>query len=216
MCNFWRCCSSDVVFDPMKSHEIFQVPTPLGSLFRLQDGFNPKFNAPKDCASVQIYVAYLFYLITASIIFILYVLVFTIYQQVTVRKTGKWESEAKVVENDKVCKIVCEEKARISFRVLVSSFLQGFAPAIVRLAVVLFGLCYIACLTAETIARWGYECSCWQLRNYVINFVNIAFVVMQGFLIVYYPRLTLHINGYIDRCMLNQSVVGIDYVTHTR
>ena len=59
-----------------------------------------------DCASVKIYVAYLFYLVTASITFILYVLAFTIYQQVTVGKSGKWDSEAKVVENDKVCNII--------------------------------------------------------------------------------------------------------------
>ena len=86
----------------------------------MQDAFNPNFNVPDvhnvtgdvpgdDCASVKIYVAYLFYLITASITFILYVLVFTIYQQVTVSKSGTWKSKAKVVENDKVSTIVCEE-----------------------------------------------------------------------------------------------------------
>ena len=87
------------------------------------------------------------------------------------------------------------------------SFLQSFAPAVVRTAVVIFGLCYFAFLTIELIAKWNNDCTCWQRRNYVINFVNIAFVVLQGFLIVYYPRLNLHINSYIDRCTMIQSVL---------
>ena len=87
------------------------------------------------------------------------------------------------------------------------SFLQSFAPAVVRTAVVIFGLCYIAFLTIELIAKWNRDCTCWARRNLVINFVNIVFVVLQAFLIVYYPRLNLHINGYIDRCTLIQTVL---------
>ena len=79
----------------------------------------------------------------------------------------------------------------------------------VRTAVVVFGLIYIAFLTIELIAKWNHDenheekpCKCWARRNFVINFVNILFVVLQAFLIVFYPRLNLHINSYIDRCTL--------------
>ena len=71
---------------------------------RLQDIFKDEsnFDPEKDCASVNIYIAYLFYFISASIVFILYVLVLTCYQQKTVRKTGQWDSNCMVIENDKV------------------------------------------------------------------------------------------------------------------
>ena len=82
-------------------------PTPIESLPRLQDSFKDEanFDPTKDCASVNIYIAYLFYYICASITFILYVLVLTRYQQKTVQNTGQWDSKFMVVENDKVCPV---------------------------------------------------------------------------------------------------------------
>ena len=79
---------------------------------------------------------------------------------------------------------------------------QSFAPVVVRQAAMVFGLCYIAFLTIELIAMWNRECKCWARRNSVINFVNIIFVVLQACLVVYYPRLNLHINRIMDRCTL--------------
>lgn len=62
---------------------------------------------------MNIYIAYLFYYISASIVFILYVLVLTCYQQKTVRKTGQWDSNCMVVENDKVCTAMKSQTFRI-------------------------------------------------------------------------------------------------------
>ena len=84
-----------------------------------------------------------------------------------------------------------------------SSFPQSYANVVVRQATVVFGLCYIAFLLIELVAMWNQNCDCWARRNFVINFVNIIFVILQAFLIMYYPRLNLHINRYVDRCILD-------------
>ena len=74
-----------------------------------------------------------------------------------------------------------------------------------------FGLCYIAFLTIELIAMWNRECKCWARRNFVINFANIVFVVLQASLIVYYPRLNLNINSIVDRFMNQFSLSKISH-----
>ena len=85
-----------------------------------------------------------------------------------------------------------------------SSFPQSYANVVVRQATVVFGLCYIAFLSIELVAMWDRNCTCWARRNFVINVVNIIFVILQAFLIMYYPRPNLHINRFVDRCILNQ------------
>ena len=89
---------------------------------RLQDIFKDEanFDPEKDCASVNIYIAYLFYFISASIVFILYVLVLTCYQQKTVRKTGQWDSDCMVIENESVCRFLTKKASKTQ---LVKSFL---------------------------------------------------------------------------------------------
>ena len=71
----------------------------------------------------------------------------------------------------------------------------------VRFGAVSFGLGYIAFLAVEliTVLEQEPESPCYNPVRATAGFLNIVFVVLQASLIVYYPRLNLHINGVIDR-----------------
>ena len=71
----------------------------------------------------------------------------------------------------------------------------------VRFAAVVFGLGYIAYLVLELITTIEQEpdSPCHNPLKAVFGFLSIIFVVLQGSLIVFYPRLNLNINGVIDR-----------------
>ena len=71
----------------------------------------------------------------------------------------------------------------------------------VRCGTAIFGLGYIAFLTLELITILEEEpgAPCYNPVRAAAGFLNIVFVVLQAWLIVYYPRLNLHINGIIDR-----------------
>ena len=82
---------------------------------------------------------------------------------------------------------------------------QSHASIIVRSGAVLFGLGYIGFLAVELITILENEPGdpCYQPVRAASSLLMIVFVALQASLIVFYPRLNLHINGVIDRfgCM---------------
>ena len=71
----------------------------------------------------------------------------------------------------------------------------------VRFFAVVFGLGYLAYLVLEliTVIELEPDSPCHNPLKAASGFLNIIFVVLQGSLIVFYPRLNLNINAAIDR-----------------
>ena len=71
----------------------------------------------------------------------------------------------------------------------------------VRIGTVFFGLCYVAFLVLEliTVLEVKPGSLCYNPVRAAACILNILFVLLQGTLIVLYPRLNLNINRIIDR-----------------
>ena len=84
---------------------------------------------------------------------------------------------------------------------MVTLYHQSHASIMVRAGAVLFALGYIAFIMLELITTLEHQpgAPCYNPLKAASSFLNIVFVVLQGTLIVCYPRLNLHINGVIDR-----------------
>jgi len=113
-------------------------------------------------------------LLLPAIAFLAYVIGFTTYQN----QRGEWNSGRMVTDNDK--SHVC---------------------AVVRIGSVFFSIGYLVYLFLEliTVAEEEAGSPCYNPLRATVCCLNMTFVVLQGFLIFYYPRLNLSISPVIDR-----------------
>lgn len=79
--------------------------------------------------------------------------------------------------------------------------LQSHVCAVVRIGSVFFSIGYLAYLFLELITVVEEEpgSPCYNPLRATVCCLNMAFVVLQSFLIFYYPRLNLSISPVIDR-----------------
>ena len=78
---------------------------------------------------------------------------------------------------------------------------QSHASAVLRIGTVFFAIGYLAFLFLELITVVEEEpgSPCYNPLKAVVCCLNMVFVMLQGFLIFYYPRLNLNISPVIDR-----------------
>ena len=92
-----------------------------------------------------------------------------------------------------------------SFTTLKFHFPQSHASAILRIGTVIFAMGYVTFIALElvTVIEEKPDSLCYSPLKATVCCLNIVFVVLQGFLIFYYPRLNLKTNHVIDRLVMS-------------